>query len=86
MQFAARQLDAYGPIAGAARSSYQNLDGDQDGLPEVVASAIWQAVHSDDPPLRLVIGSDAHGWISDRVNEELDDLARWQLSKGSASD
>lgn len=80
MRFAAAELDVYDATAGAARGFYQDISGHQDGLPEVVAEAVRDAVASADPPLRLVVGEDAHGWIEDKLKEELSDLARWRPS------
>ena len=37
----------------------------------MAAAAIRDAVTGEDPPLRLVIGQDAHQWISGKVQRQL---------------
>jgi NAD(P)-dependent dehydrogenase (short-subunit alcohol dehydrogenase family) len=71
---------AYDGTAGASREFFHTLDGKQEGDPDVVASAIRDAVAESDPPHRLVIGEDAHGWIADELQARLVDLARWRPS------
>ncbi len=77
MVMASRHIDAYDATAGASRTFFQNLDGHQDGDPDVVAAAIRGAVAAGDPPGRLVIGADAHGWIGDKLRQQQADLDRW---------
>lgn len=77
---AACRIPAYDPTAGAARTFFDQLDGHQEGDPHVVAAAIRAAVADPDPPLRLVVGADAHQWISDKLKVELADVARWTPS------
>jgi NAD(P)-dependent dehydrogenase (short-subunit alcohol dehydrogenase family) len=80
MRTAERHLAAYDRTAGASREFFHTLDGKQEGDPDVVASAICDAVAESDPPHRLVIGEDAHGWIADELQGRLADLARWRAS------
>jgi NAD(P)-dependent dehydrogenase (short-subunit alcohol dehydrogenase family) len=80
LEFAERRIEAYEGTAGAMRTSMRELDGHQEGDPAAVAAQIRAAVATDDPPLRLVIGSDAHQWIEDKLAEEESDLDRWKPS------
>jgi NAD(P)-dependent dehydrogenase (short-subunit alcohol dehydrogenase family) len=80
---AKRRIDAYDATAGATRTFMQQLDGHQQGDPAVVAADIRAAVASDDPPLRLVIGADAHEWIEGKLREEESDVGRWKPSSTS---
>lgn len=80
---AARHIEAYDATAGASRTFFQNLNGRQDGDPDIVAATIRDAVAAGDPPARLVIGADAHGWISDKLRQQQADLDRWAPSTGT---
>jgi NAD(P)-dependent dehydrogenase (short-subunit alcohol dehydrogenase family) len=84
MEFAKRRIEAYDATAGAMRTSMQQLDGQQEGDPAVVAADIRAAVSAADPPLRLVIGSEAHQWIEDKLREEESDVSRWKPSSASS--
>ncbi|HNP57071.1 MAG TPA: SDR family NAD(P)-dependent oxidoreductase [Gordonia sp. (in: high G+C Gram-positive bacteria)] len=80
MVFAKERIADYDATAGVSRTFYPELSGKQVGEASVVASTIRAAVASDDPPLRLVVGDDAHGWIKDKLDQEYSDLAHWQPS------
>jgi NAD(P)-dependent dehydrogenase (short-subunit alcohol dehydrogenase family) len=84
MVFAERQIEAYDDTAGATRIFMRELDGHQEGDPAVVSAEIRAAVAAENPPLRLVIGADAHQWISEKPREEESDVSRWQPSSGTA--
>ena len=80
MVFAKERIADYDATAGVSRTFYPELSGKQIGEASVVASAIRAAVAADEPPLRLVVGEDAHGWIKDKLDQEYSDLAHWQPS------
>jgi hypothetical protein len=80
MVFAGHRIGSYEDTAGASRSFFIELNGHQEGDPEVVAAGIRGAVASEDPPLRLVIGQDAHQWISGKIKQQLAELERWRPS------
>jgi NAD(P)-dependent dehydrogenase (short-subunit alcohol dehydrogenase family) len=83
MVFAKESLSSYEDTAGTSRQFFAELHGHQDGDPEVVAAVIRDAVSSDNPPLRLVVGADAHQWITDKLEVQVAELARWRPSTPS---
>lgn len=44
---------------------------DQSGDPAKVVAAMIDAADADDPPLRLLLGSDAHTWVTTELRERL---------------
>ncbi len=80
--FIARSLDRakqavqeYGATAGKFRGFLEKVDGRQPGDPAAAAQAIIQAVESDKPPFRLVLGKYAYQKARrqlDRLRAELD--------------
>jgi NAD(P)-dependent dehydrogenase (short-subunit alcohol dehydrogenase family) len=52
--------------------------------PDLAAAAILQAVEADEPPLHLVLGSDACDRAMARLNRFEDDLIRWESLSLSA--
>jgi NAD(P)-dependent dehydrogenase (short-subunit alcohol dehydrogenase family) len=80
LMLARAQLPAYEGTAGAARRFFAELHGHQEGDPDTVAAVIREAVVAEDPPLRLVVGADARQWISDKLESQRAELARWRPS------
>jgi len=56
----------------------QNADRDKLGDPKKAALAMIQAVDSDDPPMRLVLGADAVGLIDGALEFIKAELDAWQ--------
>lgn len=55
----AHPIRDYADTAGLRRKENDTIDGRQPGDPKRAAEAILQVAASDDPPLRLLLGSDA---------------------------
>ena len=55
----AEAIEDYADTAGLRRKENDTIDGRQPGDPVRAAQAILQVVASDNPPLRLLLGSDA---------------------------
>jgi NAD(P)-dependent dehydrogenase (short-subunit alcohol dehydrogenase family) len=79
LQQAARRVDAYAQTAGQVRRLVPGSDGQQGGDPAKVAQAIIAAVAADEPPLRLVLGTDALEHIQAKLDRVGRDLATWDL-------
>jgi NAD(P)-dependent dehydrogenase (short-subunit alcohol dehydrogenase family) len=80
MVLAEARIPAYDGTAGASRRFFAELHGHQEGDPDTVAAAIRDAVATEDPPRRLVIGADAHQWIREKLDLQERDLDRWRPS------
>jgi NAD(P)-dependent dehydrogenase (short-subunit alcohol dehydrogenase family) len=82
---AARRLDDYSASAGQVRDLVPSTDGQQPGDPAKAAQAILAVVDAAEPPLRLVLGTDALEHITAKLDRVHADLAAWeQLSRSVA--
>jgi NAD(P)-dependent dehydrogenase (short-subunit alcohol dehydrogenase family) len=81
----ARQIDAYRPVIKPVEDYLYGSDGKQPGDPAKAAQVMIDAIESDDPPLRLVLGADSIGlWESKQASVNAD-IARWrQRSEATA--
>jgi NAD(P)-dependent dehydrogenase (short-subunit alcohol dehydrogenase family) len=77
-------MDEYADTVGPTRAYVRDNDGLQPGDPEKAAEAIIAALDSDDPPLRLVLGTDAIGNIERRLKSVGEELDAWR-SVGEAT-
>ncbi|MFB4283166.1 MULTISPECIES: oxidoreductase [unclassified Nonomuraea] len=70
--------EAYHGSVGAFRTTIDSMRGQEPGDPAKAAGAIVTAVHSGNPPLRLVLGSDAIDGIRAELASRLQDMAGWE--------
>ncbi|TWB24607.1 NADP-dependent 3-hydroxy acid dehydrogenase YdfG [Nitrospirillum amazonense] len=68
----------YAATAGAAVARLQALNGRQPGDPALAARAIVAAVRSPNPPLHLVLGTDAWNRVQARQEAFTANLADWR--------
>ncbi|ASG24898.1 oxidoreductase [Nitrospirillum viridazoti] len=68
----------YAATAGAAVARLQALNGRQPGDPVLAARAIVAAVRSPNPPLHLVLGTDAWNRVQARQEAFTTNLADWR--------
>lgn len=71
-------MPEYNATVGPTRDFVAGGDGSQPGDPDLAARAILQALESDEPPLRLVLGADAIEGVRGRLGTLSDELARWE--------
>lgn len=71
-------LDDYAATSGQTLNTMLAMDGKQIGDPAKGAAAIIRAVDAEEPPLNLVLGSDALRRTKARLERFQDELARWQ--------
>lgn len=69
-------LDAYGPLR--AELERQWAEGSADSDPRLAADAMLTLVDSDDPPLRLLLGSMVYDLAHDVSRRRADDWAAWE--------
>lgn len=72
------QIADYEPVIGQYRQWVQDIDGQQPGDPKKAASAIIQAVNSENPPLRLALGADAVNAIDAKLKSVKEELDEWR--------
>jgi NAD(P)-dependent dehydrogenase (short-subunit alcohol dehydrogenase family) len=58
-------LDDYADLIGPARIAFESTHGSQPGDPRRGVDAVVAAISSDEPPLRLPLGSTSFDWIDD---------------------
>jgi NAD(P)-dependent dehydrogenase (short-subunit alcohol dehydrogenase family) len=71
-------MSEYAGTVGPTRAYVRGNDGRQPGDPAKAAQAILTALDADEPPLRLVLGSDAVTTIERRLQAVSDELAAWR--------
>jgi NAD(P)-dependent dehydrogenase (short-subunit alcohol dehydrogenase family) len=72
------EMPEYADTVGPTRDYLHNGHMQQPGDPDKAARAILAALDSDDPPLRLVLGADAIGNVSQRLDSLSTELAAWR--------
>jgi NAD(P)-dependent dehydrogenase (short-subunit alcohol dehydrogenase family) len=72
------EMPEYADTVGPTREYVRTGDGAQPGDPRKAAEAILTALDADEPPLRLVLGSDAIGNIERRLGALGDELDAWR--------
>jgi NAD(P)-dependent dehydrogenase (short-subunit alcohol dehydrogenase family) len=81
------EMPEYAEIVGPTRDYVRNGHLAQPGDPAKAAAAIIDALDSDEPPLRLVLGADALGNIGGRLEAMRKELERWRsLGEATAFD
>ncbi|QEL22023.1 SDR family NAD(P)-dependent oxidoreductase [Bosea sp. F3-2] len=80
----AAHIDGYAASSGRAVDTLLDKDGKQIGAPHRAALAILAAVDADEPPLDLLLGSDALQRAQIRLDRFDDDRRRWEdVSRGT---
>ncbi|PTA43066.1 SDR family oxidoreductase [Micromonospora sp. RP3T] len=69
-------IDAYSPLH--AELARQWADGSVDSEPRLAAEALLRLVDSDDPPLRLLLGSMVYDLAFDIARRRMDTWAGWE--------
>ncbi len=68
----------YEPVVEPIRQYLYGSNGKQPGDPHKAALAMIEAVESDDPPLRLMLGADAYGLWEEKRAALDEELAKWR--------
>jgi NAD(P)-dependent dehydrogenase (short-subunit alcohol dehydrogenase family) len=76
--YMSQPMEEYANTVGPTRSYVRDNHGLQAGDPAKAAQAILTALDSDEPPLRLVLGEDAIGNISTRLDRVRKELEAWR--------
>lgn len=74
----APQLDDYASTSGEVLKMLLDRDGKEPGDPNKAAIAMLQVVESEKPPLRLALGADAYGAISEKLSSVKEELGAWK--------
>ena len=83
-RFTARVIEDYAPTVGHNRGLLAEHAGHEPGDPVRAAEAIVEAATAKEPPLRLLIGSDALQYVDTKFRAQTDEIRRWEaLSRRS---
>ncbi|WP_245441806.1 SDR family NAD(P)-dependent oxidoreductase [Rhizobium leguminosarum] len=69
---------AYSETIGKSAAAFKTADGRQTGDPELAAKAIIALADSEDPPLHLLLGSDALARARAKLGQVVDEMAKWE--------
>lgn len=73
-----RQTDAYADSVGAALTYLDEMAGRQKGDPAKAAQAILTLVDAPEPPLHLLLGSDALRRARVKIDALIEEIDRWE--------
>ncbi|APG95507.1 SDR family NAD(P)-dependent oxidoreductase [Sinorhizobium americanum] len=69
---------AYSETIGRSAAAFETADGHQVGDPELAAMAIIALADSDDPPLHLLLGSDALARARAKLERVIEEIDAWE--------
>lgn len=69
---------AYAASVGRVSAAFDSMAGKQLGDPERAAQAILAAVAADEPPLHLLLGSDALRRAREKLDAMIEEIDRWE--------
>jgi hypothetical protein len=72
------RIDDYAPTAHANVASLHEIVGKRVGDPKLGALAMIKAVEAETPPMHLVLGSDALGYLREHLAQLTSDLSAWE--------
>jgi NAD(P)-dependent dehydrogenase (short-subunit alcohol dehydrogenase family) len=85
--YMSEEMPEYAETVGPTREYVSTGHGQQAGDPAKAAAAIITALDADEPPLRLVLGADAIGNITRRLDAVTAELRQWeQVGRDTAVD
>lgn len=73
-----RSIPAYDALFDPIRQARQAKSGKQLGDPDKLAAVVLGLIESDDPPPQLLLGSDALGFVSDRLERLQQEIEAWK--------
>jgi NAD(P)-dependent dehydrogenase (short-subunit alcohol dehydrogenase family) len=77
-RFTAQTIDDYAATVGHNRGLLAEHAGHEPGDPARAAEAIVNVAIMDEPPLRLLIGSDAVLYADTKLRAQMDEIRRWE--------
>ena len=84
-----RSIPDYDGVMDPIRAARQARSGHQPGDPDKAAQALLALVAADTPPVRLFLGADALGLVTQKLEAMRDEIATWEplsRSTGFAAD
>jgi NAD(P)-dependent dehydrogenase (short-subunit alcohol dehydrogenase family) len=72
------RIDDYDASVGEALRLFEQLAGNQPNDPARVAAAVVEAIEADEPPLRLVLGTEAVDAVRAKLDGQRGELDAWE--------
>jgi NAD(P)-dependent dehydrogenase (short-subunit alcohol dehydrogenase family) len=69
---------AYAPTVGQILSRFDAMDGNQIGDPDKAAQAILELVRAKQPPIHLLLGTDALRRTREKLDAVMEELNQWE--------
>jgi hypothetical protein len=73
-----RSIPDYDAMFDPIRQAREEKSGKQLGDPVKAARAMLAVMHADEPPVHLLLGSDALALVRGKLSSTADELARWE--------
>jgi NAD(P)-dependent dehydrogenase (short-subunit alcohol dehydrogenase family) len=77
LQRSEARLPEYEALFGAMRQARAARSGKQTGDPARAAQAIYRLAHEPNPPVHLLLGSDALSYVRSALEDHLQEIERW---------
>ncbi|MCY1312244.1 hypothetical protein D9M70_626490 [compost metagenome] len=74
----ANRIDVYSPIIEPFVDYLENSAGKQMGDPAKAVEVMLEAVDSDTPPVRLMLGADAYALWDQTIEKRMEDMNSWR--------
>ncbi|MDS7593997.1 oxidoreductase [Agrobacterium tumefaciens] len=78
VRYGDKTIDDYAEASANIRATYDSYSHKQAGDPKKLASAIVALANQDEPPVRLLTGSDAVAMAREKIGKVDQEIARWQ--------
>lgn len=73
-----RSITDYDALFNPIREARQEKSGKQIGDPDKLATTVLRLITSDNPPPQLLLGSDAHKLVSERIERLQHEIETWK--------
>ncbi|WP_420993097.1 oxidoreductase [Cupriavidus sp. 30B13] len=78
MQRTSSEIEDYATMLAPQRAARAARSGKQPGDPAKAAQAILQVVAAEDPPVHLLLGTDALGFVREKLRELNAEIDKWE--------
>jgi NAD(P)-dependent dehydrogenase (short-subunit alcohol dehydrogenase family) len=85
MARAPRSIADYDAVMDPLRAARQAKSGNQPGDPDKAAQALLRLIEAENPPIRLFLGDDALGLVTQKLEQMKADIAAWAPVSRSTS-
>jgi len=80
-----RSISAYDAVMDTIRAARQAKSGKQPGDPDKAAQVLLKLVEAENPPTHLILGEDALGLVTQKLEDMKQEIAAWETISRSTS-